>query len=385
MDLMRAISRPLCRGISTMLLPQRPGNRALDHAITTFNHVRLDRVDLLGELDGAGDKRRSFLSQIHRVSVGGLALSLVNIPATKAGAYLCYTFSKGRTVINPKTAKPTSILAFPTQYGPIISAVAHAIVMESAARFFIGIYQKKGVPEMLRQALVCIFKATITYSTQRHLSDLTDRCGWRGLFAHNKIAEMQLGLKGNSIAEGDVMVLCIRLASELLQGKYTLPPSSTRTSPLARHEQGLMATLGTHLNPNSSSDAPSHRSSLFAQNVTPRAVDLVQAIGHRFAYDSAQDSSISREFVDVWEADCMLHAAGWYIEHAGFTNAELHSRRVAAIERALPYLEGVIRDWGMEKWFGDIPLTSRAAEEEFLRRLPTFERRELRNEIGSML
>jgi acyl-CoA oxidase len=197
-------------GISTSLLPQRPGNRALDHAITKFNHVRLDRADLLGELDCAGDRRQSFLDQIHRVSVGALALSLGNIPATKAGAYLCYSFSKNRAVVDPRTTLPVSILTFPTQYGPIISAVAHAVVMESVARFFIGIFQKKGLPDMLRQALGCIFKATITYSTQRHLSVLTDRCGWRGLFAHNKIAEMQLSLKGNSIAEGDVMVLCIR-------------------------------------------------------------------------------------------------------------------------------------------------------------------------------
>jgi acyl-CoA oxidase len=135
-----------------------------------------------------------------------------------------------------------------------------------------------------------------------------------------------------------------------------------------------MTFLRTYLDPSTSSNASSHRSSLFAQNVTPRAFDLIQAIGHRIAYDSAQDdSSIRREFLNIWEADCMLENAGWYVEHAGLTNAELHSRRVEAMECALPHLEAVIGEWGMEKWFGNVPIASEIAEEEFLRGLPTFE------------
>lgn len=199
----------MCPGISSTLLPQRPGCRPLDHAVTSFSHVRLSRDCLLGEIDDAGDKRQSFFRQINRVSVGGLALSLVNVPALKAGAYLVYEFSRQRTVTDPGSQRPVSILSFPTQYGPIISAAAHAAVMEAAGRRTVEIFQMPGLPAPLKQALVCIFKATATYATQRHLSELTERCGWRGLFGFNKISELQLGLKGNSIAEGDVMVLCI--------------------------------------------------------------------------------------------------------------------------------------------------------------------------------
>jgi acyl-CoA oxidase len=42
---------------------------------------------------------------------------------------------------------------------------------------------------------------------------LTERVGWRGMFTFNKISELQLAMKGNSIAEGDVSVLCIRKCS----------------------------------------------------------------------------------------------------------------------------------------------------------------------------
>ena len=203
----------MCPGISTALLPQRPGCRPLDHAVTSFNHVRLGRDSLLGEINNAGDKRMNFFREIHRVNVGGLALSLVNVPALKAGAYLAYKFSQQRTVTDPTTQQAIPVLSFPTQYGPIISAAAHAAVMEAAGWYIIRLFQQQGIPEALKQALVGIFKATATYATQRHFSELTDRCGWRGLFSYNKISELQLALKGNSIAEGDVMVLCISMWS----------------------------------------------------------------------------------------------------------------------------------------------------------------------------
>lgn len=199
----------MCRGVSSRLLPQRPGIRPLDYAITTFDHVTLDRNCLLGELDKEGDKRSSFFEEIHRVSVGSLAISLANIPALKAASYLAYMFSRRRLVTDPTSKLPVAILSFPTQYGPIVSAAAHAAVMESAGRVSIGVFQTPGVPDILRAALTCIFKATITYSTQRYLNELTDRCGWRGLYTHSRISEIQLSLKGNSIAEGDVLVLCI--------------------------------------------------------------------------------------------------------------------------------------------------------------------------------
>ena len=200
----------MCRGISTKLLPQRPGSRPLDHALTWFSHVRVDRDCLLGTIDKPNDVRSAFFEQTHRVTVGGLALSLVNVPALKAGAYLTYVFSQKRMVNNPASNMPAPILSFPTQYGPITSAAAHATVMQAAGRSAISLFKAPGVPELLKHAIVCVYKATATYATQRHLSELTERCGWRGMFTFNKISELQLALKGNSIAEGDVMVLCIR-------------------------------------------------------------------------------------------------------------------------------------------------------------------------------
>lgn len=200
----------MCPGVSSIMLPQRPGGGPIDHAVTTFTHVRLGRECLLGPLESTSEeKRRAFMQQIHRVSVGTLSLSLCNIPALKASAYLTYEFSKQRMVNNPALKSTVPIISFPTQYGPIISVAAQAAVLESAGRFAIGLSQQPDIPEPLRLAIGCVFKATVTSSAQNHLTELTDRCGWRGLYALNRISQLQLVTKGNSIAEGDVMVLCI--------------------------------------------------------------------------------------------------------------------------------------------------------------------------------
>lgn len=82
--------------------------------------------------------------------------------------------------------------------------------MEAAGRCAVAAFRNAALPLAVQQAMVCIFKAVATYTTQRHLNELSERCGWRGLFGFNKISELQLALIGNSIAEGDVLVLCIR-------------------------------------------------------------------------------------------------------------------------------------------------------------------------------
>jgi acyl-CoA oxidase len=383
----------MCRGISSKLLPQRPGTRPLDHALTWFSHVRVDRDCLLGTVDKPDDVRSTFFEQTHRVTVGGLALSLFNVPALKAAAYLAYVFSQKRMVNNPTSNMPVPVLSFPTQYGPIISAAAHAAVMEAAGRSAISLFTAPGVSAPVRHAIACVYKATATFATQRHFSELSERCGWRGMFAFNKISELQLALKGNSIAEGDVTVLCISkskplatvsalqlltccslsgLASELLQGRYQFPPSSQPGSMLAKHERGVFDQLQRYLTVNKTGPA-SHRSDAFAQHVTPRARDLVQAIGHSFFYDSALSSDlVSPELLDVWEADCMLEDAAWYVEHAGMSSENLHRKRILAIERVRPQLQSVIDGFGMEEFFGDTPLVSEEGWDEFVRDLPAF-------------
>jgi acyl-CoA oxidase len=175
------------------------------------------------------------------------------------------------------------------------------------------------------------------------------------------------------------------LASELVQGKYPLPPSDNPNSLLARHERGLFEELQTFASKDDLGHS-NHRSDAFAQNVTPRARDLIQAIGHRLAYDSVVESgTVRQELIDVWESNCVLEYAAWYIEHASMTSREIYARQVAAIERTRPHLEAIIEDFGMDKHFGSTPLVSSELEDEFMRGLPTFGEAMQGHGISSML
>lgn len=106
----------------------------------------------------------------------------------------------------------------------------------------------------------------------------------------------------------------------------------------------------------------------------------MQAIGHRIAYESAC-RSVRQELVDVWESDCILEDAAWYVEHAGMSNRALHERRISAIERARPHLQSIIDGFDMGKHFGTTPLVSKESWAEFVGDLPSFEGRMPRSRL----
>ena len=76
--------------------------------------------------------------------------------------------------------------------------------------------------------------------------------------------------------------------------------------------------------------------------------------------------------LDVWEADCMLQDAAWYVENTGLTNQGIHTRYQNAIESARPQLNTIIAEWDMEKHFGSTPLVSKEHWDEFMGGLTVF-------------
>lgn len=182
------------------------------------------------------------------------------------------------------------------------------------------------------------------------------------------VSTLNSALRSSSIAD-----FFSGLASELLQGRYSFPPSTNPNSLLARHERGLLDQLKPYLSSSTMGTAANHRSDLFAQHVTPRARDFIHAIGHCFAYDSALSSGlVSRELIEVWESDCMLEDAAWYVENAGMTCESLHRKRVLAIEKVRPHLQSIIHGFEMEEHFGETPLVSEEGWDGFVRDLPGF-------------
>ncbi|KFY23161.1 hypothetical protein V491_02635 [Pseudogymnoascus sp. VKM F-3775] len=338
----------MCPGITSRLLPFRAGAKPLDHAITSFDKVRLEPHALLGTLAKAKDPRADFLRQIWRVSVGTLVISMGSIPILKDAAYVVWQYSNRRCVSdNGSAGRKVPILSFSTQYRPIVDAVVYASVFEAYAKEAADIFRDEALDLRVRHGVASAFKAFVTQMTQSTLNDLIDRCGWQGLFGYNKIIENSLTFRGNSIAEGDVQVLCIRLAAEVLLGRYQLPVARDPTSLLARHESGVWdeaRQIATGIK-------GTGRSAGFNAHILPRCRQLVEATGQRMAYEAAQASKdIPLEILKLFEANCIAADQSWYCEHVGSNRMNLFNQQVKAFEAILPQLQELLETCQAASW-----------------------------------
>lgn len=200
-------STKMREGITSRLLPTRPGTKPLDHSITSFNHVTLPPAALLGSMSKPGNLRLDFLQQIWRVSVGTLSLSLMGISSIKVASCIAAMYSQRRlTTASDGTKVP--IICFSTQRRPILEAVTSGIILEHFARWAINEFTNDTLKQNVQHALAAVFKAVVTRESQV-IGVLVQQSGAQGLFEHNQMNCLRLTFEGNSIAEGDTLVLCI--------------------------------------------------------------------------------------------------------------------------------------------------------------------------------
>ncbi|KAH6605375.1 Acyl-CoA dehydrogenase/oxidase [Trichoderma cornu-damae] len=356
-------------GITSTLLPMRPGTKPLDHALTHFDHVSLPPSALLGSMSKPDDPRKDFLQQIWRVSVGTLSLSIASISSIKVASSIVAAYSRRRLVTAPDMTK-VPIFQFSTQHRPILRAVASGAILETFARWTIEEYTNKRQTQSIRHALATIFKATATRESQV-LVEMLERCGWQGLFSYNQISELALALQGNSIAEGDALVLCIRLASEVLGGKYSLPKAKDPTSAMARHEYGLFREAGNAISGLGGYDA--HRSQAFDNHILPRCRLMIEAVGHRMAYEAAQAAGIDEAVLLLYERLCMSADLSWYTENGITTRSSFFASVDEAYEAALPVLLRMLDEQEPRlRGYISAPIASAESWDSFLPGLQTF-------------
>ncbi|KAF4460983.1 Acyl-coenzyme A oxidase 2 peroxisomal [Fusarium albosuccineum] len=292
-------ARTMRPGITSRILPTRPGTKPLDHSITTFDHVRLPPKALLGSLCKPKSERTEFLRHIRRVSVGTLSLSIMGISAIRIGTRIAAVYSERRTITAADGRSTTPIMSFSTQQRPIVEGWVQGKVLTAFARWTVDMCPDPS--DATQHALATIFKSTVIKAA-RLLGDLSERCGWQGLFAYNQISELALTFQGNSIAEGDTLVLCIRLVSELLGGKFELPRPRNELTPLARCEQKLMEDLRAELA--KIGGYGEHRGPAFDRHILPRCRPLVEAIGHRMAYEAAEHAGVALDVLELYGCMC---------------------------------------------------------------------------------
>ncbi|KAJ7453159.1 hypothetical protein FB451DRAFT_1281868 [Mycena latifolia] len=335
-------------GITAKLLPPREGAPPVYHSITSFNHVKLPSYALLGPVGSkSADRalvRANHINTIWRTAVGGLALGASMIPAIERSGYIAGRYSQRRTVGVPNAPR-VQILSFRTQHAPILVALAQSFVAKEFLKVTLANFKDENNDLAVRMAWATILKATLVDHGKIATSVLSSRMGAQGLFAHNEICSLHTSILGLSVAEGDVLGLCIRLVSELLQERYHVPKSSNRDSLLARHEESLFAENQAILR-----QVGGHRSADFNNLVLPKSELIVRSIGHRMAYDAAVAAKFDSRITDLYLASAVKLDGGWYAEHTDFTSARQDAAENAAISAALPCLDEWLARTGAERY-----------------------------------
>ncbi|KAI1145319.1 acyl-CoA dehydrogenase/oxidase [Nemania diffusa] len=363
----------LLPGITSKLLPRRCGAKALDHSITTFNHVHLRPESLLGSITRAHDQRADFFRQIHRVPVGTLSLSMANIPALQQSALIAGTYSRRRHLAGDSSRIALPIIQFPTQYRPILDAIVQSWAYDTFADEAITLFLDTSLPMEVRYAVAVCFKTVVGTDTQATINELAERCGWQGLFEYNGIIELAMALRGNAIAEGDYTVLCIRLASEVLLGRYKIPEAKIKTCLLARHEAGLWKEAREILE---SLGDKNHRSEEYNTHLLPRCRDLVKATGHRMAYEAAAISGkLKPEALLLFESTCIKADLSWYCQFEKLNRTDFFVNDANAARDALPLLQEFLskNDQLEGKVVPVAPIMNETTWDNFVQNLPAFE------------
>ncbi|KAL5362174.1 acyl-CoA dehydrogenase NM domain-like protein [Aspergillus floccosus] len=331
----------MCKGVHAKVLPRRAGCRPLDHCITMFDHVKLPPAAILDRQVHEAGSKSHFHSMIWRVHIGTLALSTTLIPILKRAVFVAGKYSFRRHVTSTGgVSKP--IISFRTQQRPILRTISQIAVYESFAEAAVKIFMDSGIDYRVRHGVATAFKAVLTQAAQTSLFALSERCGAQGLFEQNEIIESQLEARGISIAEGDTMTLCIRLASELLLERYSMPAPKDASCMLAQYEKGIFNLCRQYLQ----GLHGDHRSEGYNANVLPHSQVLVEAIGHRMAYESALEAGIERDFLVLYEANVLLHAPAWYVSGMGLDIEAQFKNEVQAMDSILPKLNRLLDETG---------------------------------------
>ncbi|KAK0234214.1 hypothetical protein IW262DRAFT_1470776 [Armillaria fumosa] len=314
------------KGISARVLPSRNGSSPLNHAITTFHHVRLPPSALLGELDNSVDVRLS----LWRVGVGAISLSTIAMTCLKVASSTVYRYSLRRHVGIP-----------------IFTAVAQAL--KTCTRNFMD----DSAGFQTRHAVATIFKAMVVEPALRTHYDLSVRCGAQGLFEYNQVISFFSNMRGISIAEGDVLMLCIRLASELLIGRYSIPETLNSNSLLAKHESAIFNRYTTMV------EEHGHRGDRYRSFILPQSQTIMESIGHHMAYNSA-----------ITQCYAIKRDVGWYIEAEVLTQDQVASMDDRAMKAAFPHMSQWVDGMGVSDYL-KAPILSEDRWDKFVDSLPS--------------
>jgi acyl-CoA oxidase len=135
---------------------------------------------------------------------------------------------------------------------------------------------------------------------------------------------------------------------------------------LARHERSLIHDMRAIL----ADSKNSHRSAAFGAVVLPQCIRIIEAIGHRLAYDAANHAHISQPILDLFLMSAISKDPSWYAEN-GVPQAIQARMQREAVSAAMPSLQAYVDGLGVDA-FVFAPIVSDEGWETYESSLETF-------------
>ncbi|KAJ7121122.1 acyl-CoA dehydrogenase NM domain-like protein [Mycena epipterygia] len=325
--------RTMHRGITSKVLSPRGASRPVQHALTYFRKVRLPGTALLGDMNKPFNAKIAFAHNISRVIVGTLSMGAIALSSMRIGSYVAGRYSTRRRVIDAATGKSKPIISFSTQKIPILTALAQTLVMrafcDKSYSFFTSTQDLSQ-----KHFLAAVFKTTIVQHHHAILPVLGDRCGAQGLFEVNQLSVVHADTRGAAIAEGDVLGISIRFAVDLILGRVSPPHYAYPNSVLAQHEKSMISELRDIV-----ARSGKHRGSQMDSMILPQCQSLIEAVGHRIAYDAAVESGVDPLIVNLYVVSVLKHDTAWYVEHANLSRSSQRAMERDSVEALYPKLD----------------------------------------------
>ena len=164
-----------------------------------------------------------------------------------------------------------------------------------------------------------------------------------------------------------MLTLCIRLFSELLQGRFEVPIPHPSESLLAHHAASLLQEnhdLFTSLK-------CEHRSDAFNSLILPQAQVVVESIGHALAYSAAMKADLPKPILDVYESAVVRQDSAWYSEEAKISRMEQRIREDAAVSSFMPHLDTFLAQLDIENYVS-APIVTDNAWKDYLAALKVY-------------
>jgi hypothetical protein len=108
---------------------------------------------------------------------------------------------------------------------------------------------------------------------------------------------------------------------------------------LAKREIGLFKELRCHL-----ATMDDHRNEKFDRLIIPHCQPLIEAIGHRMAFEAATNDGVEPYILDVYMTSCMKLDPAWYLENLSISRATQMEIADAAIDAFVPHATKIFED-----------------------------------------